>query len=448
MKFKNRLSPFLFLGLIALLIPTPALSAQAGYDELVQQALQERNAGNFIGAEELLEQARAIARETNEVDFLLGMMQAFQERFIEAQNTLETGLETYPEDISLRLARARVLSYQGIYDEAVEATNQVLSSDPANTEALNLRARIYYYQNRHSSAREDFRQVLAFDSENLEAVIGLYDIALATNDDEQAESYLAQAQAIAPDHVDVVTRRERLRSPIQKPNMLTVSGGGSDFDVSGLQRWYDRSIDYRYFFESGNELLLNALHAHRFGRHDTMIEAGFRFARPGNIPVEIAFGHTAAQEFLPENQIRLSSLFMINNAGENFGATTLDVSFYHSSYQTGSVNRMSFGFTHYLLDVNAWITPGVGLVRDENGDQDLSWNLGAHWQTSSRLRLGYNFTHAPETENSRTVLTLSHHVYGHYQLSDGVSIRLDASSNDRRNAYTRDSLSLALQFRF
>ena len=69
--------------LILLLLSTTA-HGQASYDQLIQQALQARNAGNFVTAESTLRQARSLAAESNEVDLLLGMTLAFQERYIEA----------------------------------------------------------------------------------------------------------------------------------------------------------------------------------------------------------------------------------------------------------------------------------------------------------------------------------------------------------------------------
>lgn len=446
---KSRFTTVTVIALVWLLTGSAQTwAAEPGYDDLIQQALQARNAGDFVRAEQLLEQARPQARDSNEVDFLLGMVQAFQERFLEAQQTIETALQRYPDDVSLQLARARILSYQGIYDQAITAADTVIASQPDNNDALNLRARIYYYQSRHRLSADDYNAVLARDPDNLEAVIGLYDVALARGDDEQADSWLDRAQALAPDHIDVRTRQQRLSTPVQRPHLLTLSSGLSDFNRSGISRWHDRAVDYRFTRDSGDEIILHGEHAHRFGSHDTLLEAGYRFARPGTVPIEIAAGYTGDDEFLPQRRLRLSALFNVMQASENIGATTLGVNLYHSRYRTGDVQRLSLDFTHYLLSANAWLTPGLGVVRDERGDRDLSWSLGAHWQASNRLRVGYDYTDAPETENSVTTQTWSQHVYGVYQLNDGLNLRLDYSNNERELSYTREALSLSLQFRF
>jgi YaiO family outer membrane protein len=441
----HKLNFTLLFGLLTCMSP---LFAQQTYDELIQQALQQRNSGEFQSAEASLRQARELARESNEVDNLLGMTLAFQERFIEALDVIEAALERYPDDRSLQLARARVLSYQGMYDQAIASVSSVLGNDSNNIEAQLLRARIYYYQSRYSQAAADFEDVLNSNPENLDALIGLYDVELARNNDEEAERLLTRARAVAPDHIDVTTREQRLIAPRQRPHTLSLIGSASDFDVDAIDHWYGRAVDYRYTTSSGDQILLYGEHAHRFSRHDSLLELGYRWQRAGSLPVEIALAHTPDDDFLPSRRLRISTLFNVFTGSERLGATTLDVSYRHASYQTGNVQGINLGFSHYLLGINAWLTPGVGLVRDEKDNRDLSWTLGAHWQSSPRLRLGYNFTHAPETENSITVLTRSHHLYASYGLTDNLALRIDIASSDREASYRRDNLALSLQLRF
>mgnify|MGYP003700279521 CR=1 FL=1 len=433
--------------LILLLLSTTA-HGQASYDQLIQQALQARNAGNFVTAESTLRQARSLAAESNEVDLLLGMTLAFQERYIEALEILDQAVNRYPDDTSLQLARARVMSYQGMFDQSIDMVSTVLAEDADNTEARLLRARVYYYQSRHSQAARDFQSVLDSDAENLEAVIGLYDVELAQGNDATADALLARAMTIAPEHIDVTTRQQRLIAPRQRPHLLTLIGTASDFDIDAIDHWYGRAVDYRYTTRSGDVVKLFAEHAHRFGRHDSLLELGYRRQRAGALPLEVAIAHTPDDDFLPRYRLRASTLFNIMDASESLGATTLAINFTQSRYQTGDVQGLKLDFSHYLLGINAWLTPGIGLVRDENEDRDISYSMGAHWQSSPRLRLGYNFTHAPETENSITVLTRSHHLYGSFDLSDSVTLRLDIASSQREASYRRDNLALSLQFRF
>ena len=436
------------LILLWLLTPSNLEAAEPGYDELIQQSVLARNAGDFQQAEALLEQARPLGRQTNEVDYLLGMVQAFQERFIDAMATIDQALTAYPDDLTLRLARARILSYQGIYDQSLAETELVLEDDPANLEAHNLQARIYYYQRRYPLAVQAFLQVLDRDEANLEALIGLYDAEIARNNNDEAQEWLRRADQVAPGHIDVVSRQENRLTPIVRPHLLTIGAGRSHFDRAGFQRWYDRFVEYRFLRGNGDQTYVTVEHSHRFGLHDSLTEIGYRFDRRGQLPIEIAFAWNNDSEFLAQRRLHLGTDFLLNGAGDRFGATTLDIGLSQARYNTGDVSQLGLNFTHYLLNTDAWITPGIGLVRDEAGQSDVSWTLGAHWQANARLLAGYNFTHAPETENSRTALTRTHHLYGRYQLNDSFSLRIDVASSDRRDSYLRDSVAVSLQYRF
>lgn len=429
-------------------MPIGLNAAEAGYDDLIQQSLQARNSGDFQQAESLLRQARPLARETNEVDFLLGMNQAFQERFIEAMATLNQALEEYPDDIALRLGRARVLSYQGVYDASLAETDILLSADPSNVEARNLQARIYFYQRRYDLAASSFQQVIEQNPDDLEALIGLHDIERGRNNNAEAEQWLAQAEQVAPGHIDVISRQQGLTTPVLRHHLLTVGAGRSNFDQAGFSRWYDRFVEYRYLRNNGDQLILFAEHDHRFGLHDGMTEVGYRFGRQGLLPFEIAVAWNNDSEFLIKRRIRLSTDFLLRGATDTFGATTLEIGASQSRYNSGDVSQLRFNFTHYLLNTDAWITPGVGVVKDENGETDVSWTIGAHWQTSSRVLLGYNYTNAPETENNVTVLTRTHHLYASYRLNDSLNLRVDAALGERQDSYERGNVAVSLQYRF
>lgn len=431
-----------------LLLPVGLNAAEVGYDDLIQQSLQARNIGEFQRAETLLRRARPLARETNEVDLLLGMNQAFQERFIEAMATINGALEEYPDDVGLRLGRARVLSYQGVYDESLADTEIILSADPSNVEARNLQARIYFYQRRFDLAAASFQQILEQNPNDLETLIGLHDVEMGRNNTSAANEWLLQAEEVAPGHIDVVSRQQGLATPILRHHILTVGAGRSRFDLAGFSRWYDRFTEYRYLRDNGDQLIVFAEHDHRFGLHDGMTELGYRFERQGQLPIEIAVAWNEDSEFLIKRRIRLGTDFLLQGASDNFGATTLEVSASQSRYNTGDVSQLRFNFTHYLLNTDVWITPGIGVVKDENDQTDMSWTIGTHWQASSRVLVGYNYTNAPETENNVTVLTRTHHIYGSYSLNDSLSLRVDAALGDRQNSYERGNLAVSLQYRF
>lgn len=433
---------------LALPVNTVYAAAQ-DYDGMIQESLQLRNAGDFAAAEALLRQAFLIPAETNEVAYLLAMVVAFQERYLEANSILDEALGRYPQDVQLNLAKARVLSFQGDYAQAISITQEILGQQPGNNDARNLLGRVYYYQRRYTPSREAYSTVLASDTNNLEALIGLYDTELAAGNDEEAETLLDRAFRVDPGHIDVMTRQFPETTPVvTRRHEIITSYNYSDLDLSFFDPWYDRSLEYRYHSDSGNQFYLRGEHDHRFGFHDTMMEVGAVFQQLGKRLYEIAVAHTDDNDFLPESRFRLGTTFDLFQASNNFGASTLGLSYMQSKYLSGDVKRFRVDLTHYFLGFNGWITPGVALVEDENGKQKVGWNMGLHWQSSARLLMGYNYTYAPETENSITTRTRANHVYARYQLVDSLSLRLDISQIVRENSYTRDSVALTLQYQY
>lgn len=419
-----------------------------GYSSLIQLAVSQRNSGDFASAEANLRQARPLADDTNEVDLLLGMIVAFQERFVEAASIIDSALERYPNDTQLILASARISSYQGIYDEAIETANTVLVLEPESIEARNLLGRVYYYQRAYNQARQSYHEALQRESQNLEALVGIYDVELASGNNETAEAVLLEAEAIDSSHIDVVARRLREIQPISRPHELITNFEVSSFDRSFIDQWYDRALEYRFRADSGNQFYLRGQHSHRFGSHDTLWEAGSRIDRKGSLPLELAVAITDDSDFLPEQRLRIGTQILLNPASESFGSTTLGIAYTGAKYQSGTVDTYRLNFTHYMLGFNGWLTPGLAWVNDENGDTTLGWTLGIHWQINPRLLAGYNYGDAPETENSITTETSSNHVYVRYKLSDAATLRLDLSRNARQRSYTREAAALTLQFRY
>ena len=426
---------------------TQAYAAAADYDTLIQESLDLRNRGLFTESEARLREALPLANETNEVALLLGMVIAFQERFIEASEIIDAALETYPDDVQLILAKSRVLSYQAFYSESIEMADRVLELDPNNLQAAALRARVFYYQRRYNDASTQFNEVLAQDPVNLDVLIGLYDAELAAGNEEEAEDALNRAALVAPLNIDVTTRRDRLLQPDTARHEISGSFVKSNLDLPGFQQWYDRSLEYRYSGNGGNQYFLRSEHAHRFGLHDSLVEVGGLFgARDRNF--ELAVAYTADSEILPEKRIRVGTNLLLLQASENVGATTLGINLTNATYQTGDVQWLQLNFTHYLLSANAWITPGVGMVKDELGKKTTSWNLGAHWQATARTLVGFNYTDAPETELNTTTQTTSRHAYLRVETSDNSSVRFDLSRIIRENSYTRDAIAVSLQLQF
>ncbi len=436
---------FLYFSLL-LSLSFPVIAQD--YDELIQTAMAERNNGNFTEAERILRLAYDIPPDKSEVSYLLGMVLAFQERFREALAVIDQGLTQSPSNVELRLARARVQSFQGLLQEARQGTAEVLATNPDHIEARNLAGRVALYLRQFDMARAHFEHVLALSPEDLEAIIGLHDTAMAEGQRESADQWLDQAESIAPDHIDVLSRRNPARFSATPRNELIIGFDRSNFDIANFPRWLDHFVEYRRLQGNGNQLFARGEYNQRFDDYNSQIEVGMVTRQNTNMPVEFALGYSPDATFLADYRARVGTRHTLIKASETNGALILTPSYHFAHFNNGNVHRLHLGTEYYLLDLNAWLTPGVGLVRDQDGIETFSWNLGAHWQINGDLRAGFNYSQAPETENTITIDTRVSHFYLQYRLGRSTILHLNYTRNDRVNSYVRDSINAALQLRF
>lgn len=438
------LSPLLGLLLLA---AAPATRAQ-DYDSLVQQALTLRNSGDMAGAEALLRQARPLAADTSEVAYLLGMVLAFQERFQEGQRVVEEALQQYPDNLDLQLAHARILAFQGEHAEAAAAVDAIRRAQPGNSDATNLAGRIALYQSQPRRALELFDAVLAAAPDNLEALVGRYDAARALGDTDTAEATLQRAETIAPQHVDVQARRNPADVALARRHEASLGFSRSDFSQSGFSQWNDRFMEYRHLHANGNQEFVRASHNHRFDRHDSQLEAGVLWQQDSAWPLELSVGLTENADFMADWFVRAGTRRLLNPGAERWGAAILTPLYQYSSFSNGDTQRLQLGLEYYVPDTEIWLTPAIGMVRDQDGIETFSWGLGAHWQLSTRNRFGVSYSDAPETENLLTTDTKSYGLYWRHALADAWTLILSANRLERAASYDRDEFALVLQHRF
>lgn len=434
------------LVLVLICLPMTA-GAEVDYDTLIQNALEHRNGGRMAEAEVLLREAYRVADNKSEAAYLLALVLAFQEKYSDANRLLDRSLEQDPDNVDLKLTRARVLSYQGQFADASAITSEILTENPSNLDARNLDGRIYLYRNQLNRSRQRFMEVLESDPQNLEAMVGLYDSNLALGNREEAERQLDRAEQIAPNHSDVLTRRNRSTVTDVPRHELIVGGEASHFNKPFLAHWYDRFVEYRHHSANRNQQYVRLEHSHRFGRHDSLTEIGI-LLRDNALPLDLAFGMSGDAEFLPEQRWRIGTGFLASDGDENTGTTVARITYRGARYLTGTVHSLNVDFDYYYLKGNGWLSPGIGLVRDENNNLTLSWRIGTHHQLNSGLRVGADFTAAPETENNITTDTRVLHAYARYRLTNRGYARLDITRNLRDASYTRDSLAVTLGYRF
>lgn len=308
-----------------------------------------------------------------------------------AENTLRSAYDLAADKSEVSYLLGLVLAYQGLYVEALALIDEGLAAKPADANLQTARAQ----------------------------VLEMRTAALAT---QGAAVGIAEQQ-------------------------FTAGFDRSTIDRAGFADWNDRFVEYRNVEEDGRQQYLRAEHNHRFGMHDTQLEGGLRLLPGSALPLELAMGFTPDDDFMPEYFARISSGKLIAESSE-YGALVLTGQYQHASYANGRTNRVLAGFEYYLPGIDAWLTPSLGAVRDQDGVDTFAWTLGAHWQVTAGSRIGLNYSDAPETENLLTVDTRAWGAYWRVDLGQRARLFLNYSRLDRENSYVRASADVALQLRF
>lgn len=430
-----------------MLASTTSLLAQ-DYDSLIQQALRQRNDGNFSAAEQTLRSAQPLASDRSEVDLLLGMMLSFQQKFPEALAVIEQALARTPDNIELKLARARVLSYQGYYQDAATTAREVLTRQPKNIDALLLSGRIAYYQKRTVPAQLYFNQVLEQEPANLDALLGMYDTFVQSGKPDLAQPYLARAAQSAPDHIDVLARQKPEQYSIAPEHRISTGYSRSSLDILGAATWHDRFIEYRHLSANKNQQYLRLEHNKRFNRRDSMIEAGVLVNADSPHPVTLAFGYTPNDDFMPAYFARAETSTPLTDGSGDYGTLILNALYQYSSWRNGNTERMQAGLDWYLPNTDLWLSPAIGLVRDQYGDHTFAWSLGLHWQASGMTRVGASYSDAAETENLLTRNSTAVSLYWRQQLTASWVLYLTYTRLKLEGLYTRKEAAANLQYTF
>ncbi len=435
------------ITLLSLALMAPAAFAQ-DYEALIKQALQLRDQCNMPAAEPLLRQAQTLAKDKSEASYLLGMVLAFQQKYGDAMEVLNAALKVKPDDTELQLGRATVLSYQGVYQEAGETVEAVLAKQPNNTEALTLAGRIAFYQKRPVAAQQRFNQALSLDSGNLDALLGLYDSYMQQGQSDKARLYLDRAARIAPDHIDVKSRQRPEQYNALPHHQISTGYSRSTINIPGLDSWHDRFVEYRHLQADGDQQYLRVEHNDRFGANDTMVEAGLALQQKSRLPLEAAVGVTPDYHFMPHWFGRVQANTPITDGSGDAGTVLLTGLLQYSSYANGDTKRAQIGLEYYLPHTDVWLTPNIGVVRDQNGLNTFAWGLGANWQMSGTTRIGGSYSDAPETENLVTTDSKNTSVYWRQNLGTSFVFYLTWSQFKRENSYTRRSVDATLQYSF
>lgn len=232
-----------------------------------------------------------------------------------------------------------------------------------------------------------------------------------------------------------------------RSHLFTAGYARSEFHRFDLDNWHDRFFEYRHFRDQ-RQAFLRLGHEHHFGTHDNQITAGFLDERRFRWPLEFEASVSPDAEFLPDYSALIGTRLRMTRPENRFGTAIFVPQYRFSSYPNGDVQTLSLGSEYYFRRYDAWLTPGLSFVYDQDGTFFSGWRLGAHWQVRERTRIGGLYADAAETEGLVTTDTTTWYLYLRQQLTRRQLITFSAEHHDREDSYGRVTLMAIWQWRF
>ncbi len=400
-----------------LVLATGFAAPAADFETLMREADVAREAGDFPAAEDRLRQALEMQPGDPAVYLRLGLVRGYQGRHDAALATLHEGLSRAPEDFDLRLAAARVKGWMNRTDEALAEVTALARDFPDNPAVLALKGRLQLYAGDPAAAEAAFTQALRIDPGNAEAEAGLADA-------------------------------RRARAQIRR-GLVAFGASHSSFSRRDQKDWNEAEADVAYDLDDATRLLGHARVSHRYGQTDTYLRGGAETELTPDLRVRGAAGATPDADFLARWTVDLGATWRVSAGGGLLGPTEVLADIGQSHYATGNIRKADPGLRQYLFDGRVWLTGRWLNSFDAAADKRTAgWSLRGDWQALDRLRLFAGYADAPEVDQGVTVETRTRYAGAVFGLTSDIDLTLAYTRDNRKNAYIREVVSLAIGYRF
>ncbi|MDL0429696.1 tetratricopeptide repeat protein [Marinobacter sp. TBZ242] len=201
-------------------------------------------------------------------------------------------------DAALIRAEARLMQQE--YDEALATLEELKEPDRVQRlEAALLRGDIHLAENRLDAARSAYSTAREIDSSTAEPLIGLSKVAYSENNPEEGDEYIAEAEALNPDNVELWLWKARLAHAAEEwaeaeqayVNALETIG---QYDVMTYQKYQTMSA------------LINVLREQGKSSEAFVYEEILAKSAPGTIKSNL----TAAQEAFNDGELNSAARYL------------------------------------------------------------------------------------------------------------------------------------------
>jgi YaiO family outer membrane protein len=345
---------------------------------------------------------------------------AEKHQYAEALTLLERAAASHPEDIEIKLAIIRTLSWKGEYGKAEKHLTGLGTTHDNNPDVGLLRASLAYYRGDYKAAKAFYRAILRDYPEYTDARTGL----------ERIER-IQQTEQHADYEWQIDTGYEY-----------------SSFKRRNQPAWNQQFLQLTHFSEDKSTALYGKVTRYeQFSNIDNDYEAGLyhRFTPFLN---GYAYGMISPKaDFRPDYRIAGGGEVRLLSAEEGKIPVWMTLDTRYDAYTNSDVINLNPG-----LRVELWEGWSVSARRIMVDQQDAKRVYGEDYRIDGtimdRTRVYVGYADAPETIAAQTIDTKTWFGGVAFELSSEITLRVGYARDDRENSFIRQVGHASISYRF
>lgn len=376
--------------------------------------------------------------------------------FPAAEAMVRTKLQANPQDAELNFLLARLLAWQGRYEDSLLIYRQLLIQEPANSAYLLGKSQVFFWSGQGEAALGSVDKGLAVFPDSLELHRLRIQILLAKGDEtalRQAEVFLSQAeQRFSPDLL--ADLRTSLQSILEEesdfvPSHEVEAGVNYEHLTNGYDEWKSVYFQGEWLYAPSQVIYGKTRLTDRFSLNDEELTLG-TFQPLGNLyNIQLELSGSPSYEILPKYSF-FAGLSRILPKKWDAAITAR-----HSEYDTTYCDVYSANLGHYFADQRLDYTLYVGKAEDasETYTHRLQWTM--FYGEGNRFAI-YGAV-GQETENTgeqgnTSLLTSSVRTLGlvgrHWFIENKWALNYELWYHKQGDHYTRCGGAFGIRLRF
>ncbi len=395
----------------------------------------------------------AIAEDSSYVLYRSKMLAAAK-RYDEAVDYLREAQTRFPDDIEIKLALARNLSWKG---DDKTAAGVLASLDEGNPDTLLLKANLEFHNGHFSKAEALYRKIVRLYPGYQDAEEGLQraiDAQKAVEQERRQKTDIKRLRAERARNAREQGEREKAERelfvasiPEPQPFAWQVDAGVqiSSFSRVPQPNWNQEFLQVTHFL-SNRETAIHgkATRYEQFNSVDQEYEFGLDHRFSTSFYGHLYVSGSPDPAFRPEWRVDAGGGYLLMQEKMPLWFT-LDARY--DSYPTIDVETINPGLRIEPFD--NWSLAGrLITVSQQNAATIYGWDVRLDGQIREGTRFYIGYADAPETVAAVTVQTKTFFSGLAYDLSPACTLHFGYAHDDRENSYIRNVFDAGLTYRF